>query len=272
MIVVVRRAVALASANPRPGLKPRPSVRVGGLQAPCDSFFGMRSRRPRSRRAFLKEFPTALAVGAAAPHLAHAQLPDAVTAGSLDAAQQLVGVELPAGEREQARTLVARNREHYDVLRQVAVSSEVEPAFSFQPPRPAASITTATNGNGAATKPARTSARTAPRVSRPDSVESLAFAPITTLAALLSSKQVSSVELTRMYLERLKQHDPTLLCVVTLTETLAMEQAEAADREIRAGRYRGPLHGVPYGIKDLFAAKGITTTWGAKPYATQVFD
>lgn len=231
-----------------------------------------RSRRPKSRRAFLKTFPAVLGAGAAAPHLVHAQLPDAVTAASLDVAQQLVGVELPAGEREQARTLVARNRENYDVLRQVVVSPDIEPAFSFRPPRPTTVIATATNGNGAATKSTRSSARNVARVSRPDSVEALAFAPVTTLAALLSSRQISSVELTRMYLDRVKQHDPTLLCVVTLTEALAMEQAQAADREIRAGRYRGPLHGVPYGIKDLFAAKGIPTTWGAKPYANQVFD
>src|SRR3990167_6781150 len=64
----------------------------------------------------------------------------------------------------------------------------------------------------------------------------------------------------------------TLFCVVTLPEDLALQQAEDADREIRAGRYRGPLHGVPYGIKDLFSAKGVLTTWGARPYSTQVFD
>jgi Asp-tRNA(Asn)/Glu-tRNA(Gln) amidotransferase A subunit family amidase len=75
-----------------------------------------------------------------------------------------------------------------------------------------------------------------------------------------------------MYLERLKRHDSTLHCVVTLTEDLALAQAAEADAEIRAGKYRGPLHGIPYGIKDLFAAKGVLTTWGAKPYANQVFD
>lgn len=197
-------------------------------------------------------------------------MPEAVTAASLDVAQQIAGIDLPAGERDQARTIVARNRENYEILRQVTVSSEIEPAFSFRPPRPDASAS-ATNGSGQAPRSARAAGRT-PRVTRPESVEALAFASIATLAALLSSKQITSVELTRMYLDRLKRHDSTLLCVVTLTETLALEQAEAADREIRAGRYRGPLHGVPYGIKDLFAAKGIPTTWGAKPYADQVFD
>lgn len=89
---------------------------------------------------------------------------------------------------------------------------------------------------------------------------------------MLASRKVTSTDLTRMYLGRLKQHDPTLHCVVTLTEDLALAQAAEADAEIRAGRYRGPLHGVPYGIKDLFAVRGVLTTWGAKPYANQVFD
>ena len=75
-----------------------------------------------------------------------------------------------------------------------------------------------------------------------------------------------------MYLERLKKHGPALNCVVTLTEELALAQAAQADKEIRAGRYRGPLHGIPWGAKDLFATKGIPTTWGAAPFQNQVFD
>jgi Asp-tRNA(Asn)/Glu-tRNA(Gln) amidotransferase A subunit family amidase len=241
-----------------------------------------RSRRSNSRRAFLKTLPTVVATGAAAPQLARAQTGDGITASSLEVAQQLAGIDLPAADRDQARSLVARNRDNFEILRQVQVSSDVEPAFSFRPPRPESPAVTSTNGNGGSAKGLRSTSRSAARVSpvfaeatagkRPESLESIAFAPISTLASLLSSKQVSSVELTRMYIDRLKRHDPTLLCVVTLTETLALEQAEAADREIRAGHYRGPLHGVPYGIKDLFAAKGFPTTWGAKPYANQVFD
>ena len=107
---------------------------------------------------------------------------------------------------------------------------------------------------------------------RPASIEDLAFESVATLSSLIASRRVTSTELTAMYLERLKRHDPTLHCVVTLTEELALAQAAEADAEIRAGRYRGPLHGIPYGIKDLFAAKGVLTTWGAKPYANQVFD
>ena len=81
-----------------------------------------------------------------------------------------------------------------------------------------------------------------------------------------------STELTQMYLARLKKFGPKLNCVVTLTEDLALAQAAQADRDIRAGKYKGPLHGIPWGAKDLFATKGIPTTWGAGPFQNQVFD
>ena len=109
-------------------------------------------------------------------------------------------------------------------------------------------------------------------VSVSDSVEDLAFESVWTLADLLKRRIVSSTALTRMYLDRLKRHGDTLKCVVTLTETLALQQAQQADMEILQGRYRGPLHGVPWGAKDLLATKGIRTTWGAKPYEDQVID
>jgi Asp-tRNA(Asn)/Glu-tRNA(Gln) amidotransferase A subunit family amidase len=107
---------------------------------------------------------------------------------------------------------------------------------------------------------------------KPARIEDIAFEPVTALASRLRARQISSTQLTRMYLDRLKQHDPALLCVVTLTEDLALAQAEQADREIRSGKYRGPLHGIPYGIKDIFAAKGTVTTWGVKQFASRVID
>jgi Asp-tRNA(Asn)/Glu-tRNA(Gln) amidotransferase A subunit family amidase len=100
----------------------------------------------------------------------------------------------------------------------------------------------------------------------------LAFASVTSLARLIQSRQVSSVELTELYLRRLERYDPALRCVVTMTGDLALEQARAVDAEIIAGRYRGPLHGIPWGAKDLLATRGIRTTWGAAPYADQVPD
>src|SRR5215470_14914617 len=98
------------------------------------------------------------------------------------------------------------------------------------------------------------------------------FSPISELGRLIRSRQITSEALTQGYLERLEEYGPKLGAVVTITRDLALEQARAADREARSGHYRGPLHGIPYGVKDLAATKGIPNTWGAEPYRTQVFD
>ena len=111
-----------------------------------------------------------------------------------------------------------------------------------------------------------------PSVKRPSSDEDLAFMSVRELGHLIRTRQVSPVELTEVYIARLKRYGDRLLAVVNLTEDLAMQQAHAAEAEIRAGHYRGPLHGIPYGIKDLFSVKGLPTTWGAGPYEHQVFD
>ena len=113
---------------------------------------------------------------------------------------------------------------------------------------------------------------TAVPAARRSSIDDLAFLPVAALSGLVRKRDVSSTELTRLYLERLKKFGPKLNCVVTLTEELALAQAAQADKEIRSGRYRGPLHGIPWGAKDLLATKGILTTWGATAYQNQVFD
>ena len=95
---------------------------------------------------------------------------------------------------------------------------------------------------------------------------------VTALAALVRTRRVTSLELTRLYLARLRRYDPMLQCVVTYTEELALKQAERADREIAAGQYRGPLHGIPWGAKDLIAWPGYPTTWGAPPFKDQMID
>lgn len=102
--------------------------------------------------------------------------------------------------------------------------------------------------------------------------EDLAFFTVSQLAALIKTRKVSSVQLTRFFLNRLKKWGDTLECVITLTEDLAMAQAREADRELQNGKYRGPLHGIPYGLKDLFAVKGFKTTWGSVPFKDQVID
>jgi Asp-tRNA(Asn)/Glu-tRNA(Gln) amidotransferase A subunit family amidase len=109
-------------------------------------------------------------------------------------------------------------------------------------------------------------------VKRPANLEDVAFWPLTQLADLIRSRQITSTELTTMYLARLKRHNPQLNCVAALTEPRAMAEAAAADKEIAGGKYRGTLHGIPYGAKDIIAAQGAPTRWGAPPLETQTFD
>jgi Asp-tRNA(Asn)/Glu-tRNA(Gln) amidotransferase A subunit family amidase len=108
--------------------------------------------------------------------------------------------------------------------------------------------------------------------SLPTNKNDLAFYSIEQLAFLLKNKKISSVELTQFFIDRIKKWGDTLQCVITITQDIAMEQAKKADAEIAAGKYRGLLHGIPYGLKDLFAVKGTKTTWGAAPYKNQTID
>tara|TARA_Y100000590_G_scaffold239672_1_gene269500 strand:+ start:20324 stop:22051 length:1728 start_codon:yes stop_codon:yes gene_type:complete len=110
------------------------------------------------------------------------------------------------------------------------------------------------------------------KVSRPERIELCAFMTIPELSYLLRTQQVTSEELTRMYIQRLKKHGPELECVVTITEELAIDQARKADMEISRGKYRGLLHGIPWGAKDLLSVPGYKTTWGAMPYKDQILD
>src|SRR5262249_42953261 len=142
----------------------------------------------------------------------------------------------------------------FEAMRAVPLPNHVAPALAFNP---APWLPPSKEGRGGTVEPI---GHDAPK--KPDAGDDLAFLPVAALAALVRNRQVSSVELTKLYLERLKKYDPQLHCVVTLTEELALKQAEQADREIAAGRYRGPLHGIPWGAKDLIAYPGYKTTWG----------
>ena len=106
----------------------------------------------------------------------------------------------------------------------------------------------------------------------PASRDDIAFLPAHRLSALIQSRRLTSTQLTRIYLDRIKRLDPTLLCAVTIMEEQALAEAARADAEIAAGRYRGPLHGIPYGVKDLFSTKGVRTTWGSKDFENRVID
>ena len=109
-------------------------------------------------------------------------------------------------------------------------------------------------------------------VSLPANRNELAFYSVMQLASLIKNKKISSVELTKFFIERIRKYGDTLQCVISVTEEIAMQQAKEADALIAKGKYKGPLHGIPYGLKDLFAVKGTKTTWGAAPYKDQIID
>jgi Asp-tRNA(Asn)/Glu-tRNA(Gln) amidotransferase A subunit family amidase len=188
-----------------------------------------------------------------------------VTVEMIAAAQTMAGVSFT---REEQAAIVARiNAERgyldgFAFLRAANLGNAAQPAIVFNPVPPGKVLPSRARGVK----------RVASAVTRPPSDEALAFLPVTDLAALLQTRQITSSELTEIYLARLTRYDPQLRCVVSLTAALARAQAREADAEIAAGRYRGPLHGVPFGLKDLFAVKGTTTTWGASPYKDQIVD
>ncbi len=187
-----------------------------------------------------------------------------ITAEMIQQAEWISGIKLSDNDRKALVGKVNSSQRDFEELRAVKLGNHVPPALSFQP---APWLSPADGMPRGTVEP---TVRVAPK--KPDSNEDLAFMPLTALAALIRTRQLSSVELTRLYLERLRRYDPALHCVVTFTEDLALKQAEKADREIAAGRYRGPLHGIPWGAKDLIAYPGYKTTWGAAPFKGQVFD
>ncbi len=176
-------------------------------------------------------------------------------------------IDLPFTSQERKLMLedIRNHARIYRQLRQVPLPNSVPPALQFNP---------FPSGEQKSPAPTPSSSELSSSVTtvikRPDNLEELAFYPVTALAQLIRSRQVTATELATMYLSRLKKYGPKLECVVTLTEDLALAQAKRADEEIAAGHYRGPLHGIPWGAKDLLATKGIRTTWGAAPYKEQV--
>ena len=153
--------------------------------------------------------------------------------------------------------------DNYEVMRRFPLSNSVPPAIQFNPLPVGFQFETARR---------KFKASPPPKIKLPANLDDLAFGSIGELAALIKSRQITSENLTKFYLERLKKFGPRLECVVKITGERALEQARRADQEIARGKYRGPLHGIPYGAKDLLAARGIPTTWGAAPYTNQVFD
>ncbi|MHC4190997.1 MAG: amidase family protein [Planctomycetota bacterium] len=186
-----------------------------------------------------------------------------VTKEMLKDAEQIAGLEFTDRERDLVVDGLNKHLQRYEKIREVPLDNSVAPAVQFNPVVP---------GTTFETKQLPIKASKPGKVKKPSDIEELSFWTITNLAGLIKSRKVSSLELTNLYLGRLKKYDSKLRCVITLTEELARQQAKRADKEIAAGRYRGPLHGIPWGAKDLLAVKGYKTTWGAMPYKDQIID
>ncbi len=179
------------------------------------------------------------------------------------AAERIIGLNFSKAERDSLLGDLADHRQNYQRIRDLRLPNSVPPALLFNPVPQGQEFDTASRPIVWAS---------AGTVSRPEELEELAWYSVAQLGELLRTGQVTSTELTRLALDRLKRYDGELHAVVTLTEERALEQAARADAEIAAGNYRGPLHGIPYGAKDLLAARGYPTTWGANPYQDQVIE
>ena len=205
-------------------------------------------------------------IGAPALHRAISVLvkaPDGLTAESLKEAEWITQIPLDDDERAAILKAVNDNSEQLASLRKIPLPASLPPAIQFQtvapPPQPIKIGRDARPNDNVVGK-------------LPAQKEQIPFLPVTILSGLIRSKQITSVELTRLYLDRLKKYSPMLRCSVTITEQLAVEQAKKADAEINSGISRGPLHGIPWGAKDLISVPGYPTTWGIPYLKDRVLD
>lgn len=181
----------------------------------------------------------------------------------IESAGRLIGIDFDAKEAAQMLSKVRSSLRSFEGLRRRKLTNEVYPAFTFSPFLPGMTRRAATYVDPPSVVKV---------VERPESLESLWFADLETLGSLIRHRKVSCVELTKLFLARLRALDAKLAFVISYCDDRAIETAERLDAEIAKGEYRGPLHGIPYGAKDLLAARGAPTTWGAKPFEKQVFD
>lgn len=175
------------------------------------------------------------------------------------AAAELMDLRFDSSQLEMMQGNLKSQLEDYQELHRHNIDNGIRPAFIFNPIPMGASFE----------KEQKEIKWKLPKAKIPKDKDEMAFYSIGQLAYLLKNKKISSEELTLLYLKRLKKHAHELQCVITLMEATAIEKAKKADLEIQAGEWRGPLHGIPYGIKDLFSVPGTKTTWGAEPYKDQ---
>ena len=177
--------------------------------------------------------------------------------------QKLLGLDFDKKYIDTLYPYLKRNKEGFDSLRKYTLDNDVFPAIQFNPlptnfsPKPQAGFP---------------DWEIPENVQLPEKEADLAFYSIPQLASLIKNKKISSLKLTEFFIERLKKYNPVLQCTITITEQMALDQAKKLDAELAAGNYRGILHGIPYGVKDLMAVEGYKTTWGAEPYRNQQIE
>ncbi|MCW8803694.1 MAG: amidase [Ignavibacteriaceae bacterium] len=186
-----------------------------------------------------------------------------ITKENIENAEMIIGLEFTDSERDSMLSTLDSQFVNYKHIREIDLNNSIPPAILFNPipvgfefPKEQKLVAFSNYSF----------------VKLPEDINDLVFYTIGELAELIRTKKITSTELTKFFLERLKKYDPTLHCVITLTEERALKQAELMDEEIARGRYRGMLHGIPFGAKDLLATKDHKTTWGATPYKDQMID
>src|SRR5580658_559381 len=218
-----------------------------------------------NRRRFLAYF-SGIGMGSSLlPGVLWAEMQDGeaprVTDEMLKNALAISGLTFSDEDRKAVLQGVNRSLTSFEEVRKLEIPNDVAPPFYFSPIVPGMKV-------NRTREPLHFSA---PVVKRPANLEDVAFWPIVQLAQLIKTKQVTSLELTQMYLGRLHKYNDKLNCVVTFLDEVAIAQAKAADAEIASGKYKGPLHGIPWGAKDIIAVKGYKTTWGSGAYKDQMF-
>ena len=190
-------------------------------------------------------------------------LSQSITKENIENGEKIIGLEFTDAERDSMQTSLGEQLTNYENIRKVNLSNNVPPAILFNPIPVGFEFPKEQ-------KPVIFSEYSYAKL--PEDINDLAFYSIGELAELMRTKQITSTELTKFFLERLRKHNPTLHCVITFTEERAMKQAKLTDEEIERGKYRGMLHGIPFGVKDLLATKDYKTTWGSVPFKDQMIE
>lgn len=186
---------------------------------------------------------------------------DSITTRDIQSAEKLFDLKFNEAQRDTMLGDIKVRVKSYQKLHQIHIPYNVFPSLLFNPIPPGMKLS---RGKHKIVPEGYTS------INIPTTIHDVAFYSVGQLAALIKYKKITSEQLTKMYIERLKKYSPMLHCTITLTDSLAIAQAKRADKEIAAGKYRGPLHGIPYGVKDLLDTKLFPTTWGSVPYKNQM--